>query len=67
MSSEEKELILPMVKTLIKEFGIKQTWLASQLEVSATTMSLYLNGNGGLGQKKIEKLNEIIDKIRATR
>jgi predicted transcriptional regulator len=67
MSSEEKELVLPKTKLFLRERGIKQSWLAEQLGIAKSTLSIYLKGNGGLGNEKIEKLNDIITKLGATR
>lgn len=67
MSSEEKELVLPMVKKVLADRGIKQSWLAAKLQIANSTLSIYLKGNGGLGDKKIEQLDEIIKGLGAAR
>jgi predicted transcriptional regulator len=65
MSSEEKDLVLAVVKKTLADRGIKQSWLALQIGVANSTLSLYLKGRGGLGIDKIEKLNEIIKRLGA--
>jgi predicted transcriptional regulator len=65
MSSEEKDLVLAVVKKTLADRGIKQSWLALQIGVANSTLSLYLKGKGGLGIDKIEKLNEIIKRLGA--
>jgi predicted transcriptional regulator len=63
MSSEEKDLVLAVVKKTLADRGIKQSWVAIQIGVANSTLSLYLKGRGGLGIDKIEKLNEIIKRL----
>lgn len=65
MSSEEKDLVPAIIKKTLFDKGIKQSWLALQLEIHNSTLSLYLKGKGGLGSDKIKKLDEIIKRLGA--
>jgi predicted transcriptional regulator len=49
-----------VIKEIIKEKGIKKSWLASKIGVSKTLMSFYLNGDRPIPPKVEEKIREIL-------
>jgi transcriptional regulator with XRE-family HTH domain len=65
MSLEEKELELLQIKKTLKSMGIKQSWVAQQVGIDDSTLSLYFKGKARIGAEKTEKFNEIIKRLGA--
>ena len=53
--SIRKELI-----EFLKKNGIKNRFIAKKIDVSDTTISLFINGKRELSTKKLQALNELI-------
>ena len=49
------------IKNFIKENGIKQTFLASRLGVSTSTLNAMLNGNRNITAEEYFKICEILN------
>jgi plasmid maintenance system antidote protein VapI len=49
------------LKSYIEQNGIKQVWLARQLNCSKQTISNYINGRYQLSQSKMNRLKELVN------
>lgn len=54
-------MIRETVKEAMKLRNVKSKDLAEHVEVTKSTMSLFLNGKTNLGQEKIEKILDFLD------
>ena len=54
-------MIRETVKEAMKLRNVKSKDLAEHVEVTKSTMSLFLNGNRIIGQEKIEKILDFLD------
>ena len=54
-------MIRETVKEAMKLRNVKSKDLAEHVEVTKSTMSLFLNGKKNLGQEKIEKILDFLD------
>ena len=57
----ENGMIRETVKEAMKLRNVKSKDLAEHVEVTKSTMSLFLNGKTNLGQEKIEKILDFLD------
>ena len=57
----EDGMIREIVKEAMKLRNVKSKDLAEQIEVTKSTMSLFLNGKTNLGQEKIEKILDFLN------
>lgn len=56
MNEEEKKIIMNRIGQILKEKGLKQNWLASQLGMTTVMISLYVQNKR---QPKLETLIRI--------
>ena len=57
----EDGMIREIVKEAMKLRNVKSKDLAEHIEVTKSTMSLFLNGKTNLGQEKIEKILDFLN------
>jgi len=55
------------LRDIIKENGIKQSWIASRLGISASYLSMILNNKRRLTREMESEFNQIIDHIKGER
>lgn len=56
----KKKTVNSLFKKLIKERGLKQKWVAGQMEIGEAHLSNVLDGRHNLLPEHIEKLNRIL-------
>lgn len=47
-------------KIIIKQKGLKLTWIAEQLNISAPSLTMYLNGKRQMPYEKEQRLKNIL-------
>lgn len=45
---------------IIKENGLKQTWIAKQLGITDALLSMFFKGKSGMAEDTVFKLNKIL-------
>jgi predicted transcriptional regulator len=45
---------------IIKDNGLKQTWIAKQLGITDSLLSMFFKGKSGMAEETVFKLNKII-------